>query len=206
MNFENLLNEIPTQAWWGFLFFSTFIENVFPPYPGDTVVVFGGYLLGAGKISAISVASSIYLGNITSAALMYYAGDKVLAFFRKYARFSWAKEMLNKHNLHKTEAWFKKYGFVAVLFSRFSAGIRFFVAIVAGMFNMNIVLFLLAFSAATVIWNSLLVYGGYVLGGNWQKVLDMLRVYNIAIVGLIGLGITIFIFIRLKKKKRSSKS
>jgi len=30
---------------WLFFFFSNFLENVFPPWPGDTVTVFGGFLV-----------------------------------------------------------------------------------------------------------------------------------------------------------------
>ena len=34
-----------------FLFFSAIIENLFPPIPGDTITVFGAFLVGTGRLS-----------------------------------------------------------------------------------------------------------------------------------------------------------
>ena len=178
------------------------MENIFPPYPGDSVIVLGGYLLGAGKMSFLSLTTSVYAGNLAGAGVMYYFGEHVLDFFRKRFRNKWTQEILDPESLKKTENWFKKWGVIAVIFSRFSAGIRFFVAIVAGMFRMNILVFLLCFSLATFLWNSLLIYGGYVLGENWRKVIDYMQLYNTVIIGLIVIAVAIWFFYRRRKKKQ----
>jgi membrane protein DedA with SNARE-associated domain len=103
--------------------------------------------------------------------------------------------------MKKTEQWFDKWGFLFVVFSRFSAGIRYFVSIVAGITKMNLFLFSLGFLIGILIWNSLLLFGGYLLGENWKQILEWLRVYNIIITLLILLGITIFILYRRQKSK-----
>lgn len=178
------------------------MENIFPPYPGDSVIVLGGYLLGAGKMSLLSLTTSVYAGNLAGAGVMYYFGEHVLDFFRKRFRNKWTQEILDPESLKKTENWFKKWGVIAVIFSRFSAGIRFFVAIVAGMFRMNILVFMLCFSLATFLWNSLLIYGGYVLGENWRKVIDYMQLYNTVIIVLIVVAVAIWFFYRRRKKKQ----
>lgn len=203
MDVEQFLKHIPQNAWWFFVFFSAFMENIFPPYPGDSVIVLGGYLWGAGKMSFWSLATSVYAGNLAGAGVMYYFGEHVLDFFRKRFRNKWTQEVLDPESLKKTESWFKKWGVIAVIFSRFSAGIRFFVAIVAGMFRMNIFVFMLCFSIATFLWNSLLIYGGYVLGENWRKVIDYMQLYNTVIIGVIGIAVIIWLLYRRKKKQQA---
>lgn len=200
MDVTELLNYFPEKAYGLFIFLSAFIENVFPPYPGDTVMVFGGYLHGTDRISLPVLILAIYFGNILSATFMYFMGEKVLLFFQKYIKIKSIRELLAPENLEHTHEWFEKYGFVAVIFSRFSAGIRFFVAIVAGMVKMNYILFLLAFSVATTIWNTLLVSGGYFLGENWEQVTEYLRVYNI-IVGIIIAAVIVIAYIVIKRRK-----
>lgn len=202
MDVELLLQKIPQQAWWFFVFFSALLENLFPPYPGDSVVVLGGYLWGAGKMGFFSLASAVYAGNIAGAVAMYYFGEHVLSFFRKFPN-KWTQEVLDAEKLRKTENWFAKWGILAVLLSRFSAGIRFFVAIVAGMFRMNIFLFIVSFSVATLLWNSLLIYGGYVLGENWRRVIEYLQLYNTVLISLMVAAAVAWFFYRRYKKQRA---
>lgn len=166
------------------------------------MVVFGGYLLASGRISLAELCIAVYSGNLLSAALMYYFGEHILEFFRQFARFGWAKELLNPQNLRQTEAWFRRWGLLAVIFSRFSAGIRFFVAIVAGMTHMPLWLFLLAFTIATTIWNSILVYGGWLLGEKWEKMLEILQVYNIFVMGLLVSAAALWAYWRWRTRSR----
>ena len=48
--FQRLL-ELPDALLYATLFAAALVENVLPPVPGDTVVVFGGYLAGLGRLS-----------------------------------------------------------------------------------------------------------------------------------------------------------
>ncbi len=193
---------VPPEFYWVFLLVSVFIENIFPPYPGDSVVVFSGYLAHSGHLSFLSIAVAVILGNLSSAALMYYFGIHIMEFFLGHLRSKTLKEVFSPDHLTKTHDWFNRYGLVAVVFSRFSAGIRFFVAIVAGMVKMHIALFLSAFLVATLLWNSLLVGGGYVLGQNWEELLTYIRIYS----GFIALGLFLAVLLLLVRYTRKNKS
>ena len=64
---ESLLHSLETaNPLWAYfiLFISAFIENIFPPIPGDTVTVFGAYLVGRGLLSFWGVWISTTLGSI----------------------------------------------------------------------------------------------------------------------------------------------
>ncbi|PYP66245.1 MAG: alkaline phosphatase, partial [Gemmatimonadetes bacterium] len=52
------------------------IENVFPPIPADTVVALGSFLAARGKGSVIAAFTATWLGNVTSAMIMYGIGRR----------------------------------------------------------------------------------------------------------------------------------
>jgi membrane protein DedA with SNARE-associated domain len=208
---ENILNYLlQIDPIWIHLFlvFSTFTENVFPPWPGDTFIVFAGFLMYHDILSPVATYISTTIGNFLGAYLMYFLGQKILQFAHSihkkiHIKFlsNLLESMIADDQMKKTEQWFDKWGFLFVVFSRFSAGIRYFVSIVAGIIKMNIFLFSFSFLIGILIWNSLLLFGGYLLGENWKQILEWLRVYNIIITLLILLGITIFILYRRQKSK-----
>lgn len=191
---------------WLFFFFSNFLENVFPPWPGDTVTVFGGFLVAksqeieGGGFGIFGLISSTYLGNIFGAYLMIKFGDKFLKWVQ-IKEFPFKKELYDEKKIQKTFNWFEKNEVIVILLSRFSAGIRFFVAIIAGMVGINIFKFFLYFSISVFLWCGLLIQGGYSLGSNWGLIVEYIALYNRVFFSSLGLVLIIFLFYSLLKKK-----
>ncbi|MFC1558886.1 DedA family protein [candidate division KSB1 bacterium] len=79
--------------------------------------------------------------------------------------------------------------------------IRSFVAITAGILNLdkNKVFYLALISV--LMWNSILIYIGYIVGENWQIVLNYLRNYNILVLSALFLIVTVYFLARLIKNK-----
>jgi membrane protein DedA with SNARE-associated domain len=190
----DFFHQIPPELYGWFLFGSVFIENIFPPYPGDTIVVFAGYLVGTKNLNIINAALAIYIGNLLSASLMYYFGHEILEFIIKKVKNKNIREVFSKKHLERTHIWFEKHGLWAVIFSRFSAGIRFFVAIAAGIAEMPFGIFFFAFSIATAIWNTILVYAGYTLGKNWDDVLGYVKLYSSIFGVILVLALMVYLF------------
>jgi len=196
----SFISDIPEGLMWLLLLFSTFIENIFPPYPGDSVVVFSGYLISKGVIGPVTVALIVLVGNLGSAGLMYFFGYEIMQFILHHLGTKAMRKEFSAERLEKTHQWFERYGIWAVVFSRFSAGIRFFVAIVAGMVKMEIKLFFLAFTFATLIWNTLLIYGGYTLGENWESIMGIVQLYSGSLAVVILVALALWYFIKKFKK------
>ncbi len=187
---------------WIFVFGSQFLENVFPPYPGDTILVLSGVLVGLGYLSIWSCILAVYLGNITGALLMFYYGSHILDFMltRFKNRFV---QSLNLENFHaKIENWFSRYGVFTIVMSRFIATIRFFVTIVAGMSKMKFIYFFTAYSISSILWSGLLVSGGYMLGQNKELIFYYLKVYNIIIMFIVFLFLFVYVLYKFLKKKK----
>lgn len=201
------LSGLPEFGVYSFLAFSSIVENVFPPWPGDTFTVFGGFLLALGSVRPVGTMVSLIVGNLIGAFTMYYAGAHVIMGLRRLEKRitrpalikSSLREITDRKMIRKARIWFNRWGYAFVLLSRFSAGIRFFVSILAGISRMNRLLFALFFSLGVVLWNTLLLSGGYLLGNQWGKIMAWLRIYNIVVILLIllvGIGLLIFRFYR----------
>ena len=204
------LEKLPVLGIYVFLFFSSLMENLFPPWPGDTFIVLGGFLAAQGKGTLPFYFLSALLGNLAGAALMYYAGEHLITFFRylhdKTQRVFLRrilKPLFQTEQIAKAKHYFQRWGVLWVLFSRFSAGVRFFVSIVAGMVRMNFLLFIFCFTLGLLAWNSLLLWGGWQLKANWNAMLAWLQLYNILVMGL--LFALLLAWLLYKRRKGGSK-
>ncbi|MCB1164688.1 MAG: DedA family protein [Leptospiraceae bacterium] len=199
---------LPTVGMYWFLFFSTILENLFPPWPGDTMVVLGGFLMAHDAVGFWGLTLVTLAGNMVGALIMYFAGEGLVALarhYQQYIKWEWARNQLNEltspESMDRTSHWFRKWGLWFVIVSRFSAGIRFFVSIIAGISRINLILFSIAFAIGVIIWNTLLIYGGYALGENWRQIMDWLRVYNTVVIVMIILAVIGYLYWRFGRKK-----
>jgi membrane protein DedA with SNARE-associated domain len=78
--------------------------------------------------------------------------------------------------------------------------IRSLISIPAGISNMKFSLFLLYTTLGTLIWNSILVYTGAVLGDSWGYVLVLMDAYSNVIYGILFCLLIAYLFILLKRK------
>jgi membrane protein DedA with SNARE-associated domain len=170
-----------------FIFLSSVIENIFPPYPGDTVTFVGGYLAGTGRLTFPLVFVSAGLGCLAGAMLLYLLGrSKGRKAFLKNGRW-----ILDKEHLKKVEIWFKKYGEKVLVLSRFLTGVRSVVALAAGVGNVSTRKMIVYTSISIVLWNGIIVFSAFKVQQNWREILEMIQIYNkvvLAIVVLVGIA------------------
>lgn len=179
--------------------FSAFLENIFPPAPGDMVVAFGAFLVGTGRLGFLGVFISTTLGSIlgfmTLFALGGYLGRR---FFIERDFFFFKKE-----DIIRTGNWFKKYGYFIVTFNRFFPGIRSVISIAGGVYKLERikVIFLALISAA--LWNLIWMAIGYTLGSNWETVEKKLKTifaqYNFVVFSLL---LVLFLYVIFKKNRQ----
>ncbi|MCK5254828.1 MAG: DedA family protein, partial [Deltaproteobacteria bacterium] len=97
--------------------------------------------------------------------------------------------------------WFQRYGVGLITANRFLSGARSAVSLFAGMSNTNVYSTTLAALVSSMIWNALLLSGGYFLGKNWQLVVTIVMRYNQLIFILF---ILLLLFYFWKKKKNNA--
>jgi len=187
---EFLIDSLKTSGgfWFYFIvFISALAENLFTPLPGDSVTVFGAYLAGKAEFSLVGVFISSSAGGTLGFMGLYIVGRLLHRRAQRREKILGVKFEV----LQKIRRKFKRWGYLIVLFNRFIYGLRFAIAIFAGIMKLPW-LKVLGFSfIGTVLWNAVLVYVGGTLGENWDQFKEVLWKYNrFFIAGMIIIIVT----------------
>lgn len=192
---------LPVIAILLFGLFITFLENIFPPAPCDSIVVFIGALIGFGKVDLISTLIFTTIGSSIGFTLMYWMGWQFGTKIIESNRFSF----ISNEALEKPRKWFLKYGYIVIFINRFLSGTRAVISFFAGISKLNISKTIILATLSSLIWNFLLLYLGMKFGKHWEVVveyMDEFGNYTIIVVVLIIIAILIkWLISRYKSKK-----
>lgn len=175
------------------------LENVFPPIPSELVLPFGGFMTTRTTLTVPGVILAATLGSIIGAIILYFIGRQ-LNVHSMIDRWGHILRLTHK-DIRTAEGWFIRYGGWTVLFCRLIPVIRSLISIPAGMARMNFVTFLLFSAVGTLIWNTILVYLGALLGESWGEILEYVDIYkNIFYVLFILSGVVLIVRFLLRSR------
>ena len=193
------LEKLPAFLIYLVLGFGAFLENIFPPAPGDMIVAFGAFLVGTERLGFVGVFLSTTMGSLLGFMVLFWLGGYLgRRFFIEQDFFFFKKE-----NIIRTGNWFKKYRYFIVTFNRFFPGVRSVISIACGIYKLDrIKVFFLAFLSASV-WNLIWMAIGYTLGSNWEMVEKELKTifarYNFVVLSLL---VVLLLYVLLRKNKK----
>ena len=203
---EEFVISIMNQFGYFGIFFLIFIENIFPPIPSEVVLLFGGFMTTYSKLNLFGMVIFSTLGSTVGAIVLYYIG-KILnkERLKKIVSGKIGKVLrLKASDIEKADKWFDTKGNKTVFFCRFIPVVRSLISIPAGMSEMIMSKFLLYTITGSLIWNTVLLFVGSKVEGNWKKIEQMMSQYShiILIILIIAfIGFVIYHFSKKKKKK-----
>ncbi|MEN8374848.1 MAG: DedA family protein [Gemmatimonadota bacterium] len=169
MNLDALLprlTELPPWLTYVVLGVGAAVENVFPPIPADTVVLFGAFLAGLGQADPWLVLASTWAANVIGAVAVYFVA-------RRYGEAAFAsgpgRWLLHPGQLERIARFYARWGASALFLSRFFPGVRALVPVFAGVSRMRPVAVAVPLATASFIWYGALVWVGAVSGRNWEE-------------------------------------
>ena len=181
------------------------IENIFPPIPSEVILLFGGFMTTYSKLNIVLMIIFATLGSIIGAIVLYYIG-KILNEDRlkKIISGKIGKILrLKNSDIDKADQWFDTKGNKTVFFCRFIPIVRSLISIPAGMSEMPMGKFLLYTTVGSLIWNTVLIILGAIVGENWTSILNIFDTYSHMVAILLILIFVVFIYIFYKKKKKT---
>ncbi|MBN1849804.1 MAG: DedA family protein [Deltaproteobacteria bacterium] len=203
--FLALLHTLPKPLIYITLGLSAFIENIFPPIPGDTVMTFGAFLAAIGRLDLLGVYVSSTLGNLIGFMALFWLGGYVGRRFFIEKDFWFFKA----ENIIRAERWFIRYGYFIILINRFLPGARSVISIAGGISGLGTKKVMALCLASCAAWNLIWVFIGYSLGNKWSivesEISSLLSRYSLTILVLFGVSSLFLIIIRCFRNKKRSK-
>jgi len=168
-----------------------------PPFPGDTITVFGAYLAGLGFLNPLQVFGWTALGNLTSNLFIYYLGrHNGRSFIKNHPR------LFHQDLLPRAALFYRKWGVGAIFFSRFLVGFRSIVPLFAGISRFRLRSFLIPVSCSILVQHALLVYLGFSVGRNWEYIKSVLREVNLGL-GVVAALVAVVLFFLYRRVRKS---
>ena len=185
------------------------IENIFPPIPSEVVLLFGGFMTTYTELNVVGMIIAATFGSLLGAIVLYYIGGILnKERLKKIVSGKIGKVLrIKNEDIDKADHWFDTKGNKTVFFCRFIPIVRSLISIPAGMSQMPMGKFLVYTTAGSVIWNTVLVIAGNMVGEKWEDILQIFSDYShITLVVLIIIFVVgVVWFYRSKSKKVKAK-
>lgn len=195
----HLLSDFFARYGYWVVFFGVMLENVGVPIPGETVLLFAGFLAFQGKIHVLPAIITAIAGATAGASIGYwlgwYGGPSIVNRFLR--SFPWLRKRYDG-----AQKKFLKHGQWAVFAARFITGLRVFAGVVAGVLRMPFHVFLFFSFAGAVCWALVIGYVGFLFGSNWTKLVSLVgRIDRIAFVIIGGIALALFLVQLIRRRK-----
>jgi membrane protein DedA with SNARE-associated domain len=170
------------------LAFTSFVEYVVPPFPGDVASLFGTFLAATAGYSVWAVYVSLTAGSTLGGTAVYAFGRAIGRREERWPRFLRGER--TRRAIAAVRRGFEKHGGAYLAINRFVPAIRsvFFVAAgIACVPPWKVVAF---GGLSAALWNGLILVVGYLVGDNWDRLLELYRDYT-----FLGLAVALAVLL-----------
>jgi membrane protein DedA with SNARE-associated domain len=191
---------LASEAGYAGIFILMLMEAAALPIPSEIILPFAGYLVYIGKLQFFAVLFVSILAALIGSFVDYYLGLKLgRGIFTASSRIPF----VDMQHVRSAEAWFHRYGPMAVAIFRLMPAARVMISFPAGVYRMNKPAFAIYTLAGCLPWNITLICLGWWLGASWNTVVEAFRYINLVAYGLLALFI-MWIGWRLVPRKQMS--
>jgi membrane-associated protein len=184
------------------LFVATSLEYLFPPFPGDALLVLGAWYAANGQLSWPATFLWVTAGALVGASINYRIG-------------AWLAPRIDRRaaegghpfaeKLERFEVSYRRWGAWLLVFNRFMPGIRAFLFVAAGASGIPLRRVLLLGGISACVWNALLLSIGAFVAHNVDEMLLLLRSYTRIAAALLALAALVLVARALLRKHHRSR-
>jgi len=205
---ENLLKAllVGSHGWaaYGTIFGVLVACGVGVPFPEDVSLIFGGYLVFHGSANLPMMVATGFLGILVGDSLIYWAGRRLGDRARTdHGRL--LRRLLTPERRAKVEALFARHGEKIVMAARFMPGVRAVSFFTAGSAGMPYARFICFDGLAALASAPAFVFLGFRFGRQLQRVIELLKRFQIATAAAILVIVCGWILWRRWRDNRSGK-
>nr|WP_062335272.1 DedA family protein [Herbidospora sakaeratensis] len=180
---------------------ATAIENLAPPIPSELILPLAGFTASQGNMSLVAAIAWTTAGSVAGALVLYGLGallgrDRTVALLARVP-------FVTAADIEKSEDWFARHGRKTVFFGRMIPVFRSLISIPAGVERMPIGVFTLLTALGSLIWNSVFVLAGYLLGENWEVVQRYSGWLTNGVIAVCAVAVAVFVAVRVRARMRA---
>jgi membrane protein DedA with SNARE-associated domain len=172
------------------------LENLFPPLPSEVVLPMAGLAASRGSFSLFEALAWTTAGSVVGAFLLYGIGVWFGA--DRLRRIADKVPLMRADDIDRTVAWFERHGGKAVFFGRMIPIFRSLISIPAGVTRMPLWRFGLLTGAGSLIWNTIFVLAGYLLGESWHIVEQYVDIVQYVVIAAVAAAVVWFVVVRTR--------
>ena len=167
----NLITTIIAKSGVVGVFLLMLLENILPIIPSELILPLAGYQAADGQFDPVVVIIAATIGSVIGGCFWYGLGrwfglHRLQAIANTHGR--WLP--ITRSEVAKADAWFKRWGALAVCVGRTLPGVRGVICIPAGIGRMPLLKFLVWSTLGAFAWSDLLVSCGYILHTHYDLV------------------------------------
>ncbi|MFK7984912.1 MAG: DedA family protein [Sandaracinaceae bacterium] len=170
---------------------ASLLEYVFPPFPGDTVTLFGVFLAATAGWSPVGVYAVLNVGAVGGGMLAYGFG-RWLAERQETKPPRFLRSERAQRALASAVSRFERHGAAYLALNRFLPAMRAFFFIGAGLARLPAWKVALYGAVSALLWNALIFAVGWTVGDNFERLLELSQTYSKAAFLVIGLACLVF--------------
>jgi membrane protein DedA with SNARE-associated domain len=194
--FQTLNHFFASDGYW-VVFFGVMLENAGLPVPGETVLLFAGFLAYHGQLHLGRAIITAIAGATIGDSLGYAIGRKGGTALIRRLRGSF---LVPARHYDRAQAFVLKHGHWAVFVARFITGVRVLAGPFAGAFLMPYPRFLAFNFSGAVVWAATIGTVGYFFGSNWERLVTLFKQADLAILIIVVVAIGVGYFIWRRRK------
>ncbi len=200
-DFSFLIQLIRTYGYW-VVGVSIFLECMGVPFPGETGLILGGVAASLGHLDLTLVIVVAAFAAVLGDNVGYFIGKK---FGRRIIKRLEKFPIFKAEHIEKAEKFYKDHGSKTVFLGRFTAILRTYSALFAGIFDMHYTTFFLYNLSGGVLWSIIFGFVGFIIGNNLPLLGKIITDFNLffwVIVGAIVVWLVAKHFLVKRQKKR----
>jgi membrane protein DedA with SNARE-associated domain len=183
------------------LFFASFIEYVFPPFPGDTIVLLGAWYAVHGALSWPATFIAVTLGAVAGAVLDWRVGR---ALGLRIADRAALRGPLDARRFARFETSYRRHGPWLLAANRFLPGVRAFLFLAAGAARVPLREVLVFGGLSAAAWNALLLAVGAFLVRNFAEMTELFERYTFASTLVVAVVVALAVALAILRRRRGA--
>ncbi|CDZ24512.1 hypothetical protein CCDG5_1398 [[Clostridium] cellulosi] len=197
---NNIMMRIHDFPVWGiilFCFISACLQQIFPPYPSDILLLVLGGLAVTGIIAGPAAIIPYIIGTVFSSLLVFYISRKI---GKPILKNKYVRKVFPKRNQRVAGLYMRKYGTPALAICKFLPGVNTVCLFIAGVMGLKGLVPSLVIVVSSIVQNLVYYFAGKAIGNNLPSLYNFSERFTIVAVIIAVLIIAIFIVFKFRRK------